>query len=219
MRALLPLILAGCSVAHGVKPVGKGALSIDASVGGPITELYEAPVPLPLTTVGATYGLDARTNLHGALHPSSLALFNVFALDAGISREFLAWAGARPRVMADLTLVAAAGDNRSGEPKGGPRLWIQPGATASWDWGKQKRQTLYGTLGFFVQPWPGPNAHPYVGVGQWWAIGDQLHLTTELKWISPTTSSADLAPHYYSPGSLGAISFQVGAGYRLGSAK
>ncbi len=219
MRLVILLLLTACSTVHGVRPVGKGAVEIDASLGGPVTELFGAPVPLPLTTVGATVGVSDRTNVHAAVHPTGLALFGVVAADVGASTQLLPDEGARPRLMGDLTVIGAGGDVAEGDPEGGVRFFARPTVTASWDWGKQRRSTVYAALGAFVEPYPGPHALGTVAVGNLWALGPH-HVTTQVEWIAPYASSERLAPHYYAPGDMGAISVQVGLGLRaVGGAK
>jgi hypothetical protein len=219
VAVLLLASLGACTTVHGVRPAGKGALVVEGSLGGPLTEVYGAFIPLPISAVGATYGLDDKTDIHAAWHPSAAAFYGLFAADFGVSREFLRPAGARPRVMADLTLTVAGGDNEQNDADGGTRLWVQPTITASWDWGKQKRQTTYAGITAFTQPFPTVRMLPAVVAGQWWGLGPRLHLTTEFKWIAPTTSSLDAVPTYAAPGAQGAISFQLGLGYRFGGRK
>lgn len=218
-RLLLALLLGGCTTVHGVRPVGKGALSVEGSLGGPLTEVYGAPIPVPFSAVGATYGVSDRAQVHAAWHPSPTAFFNLFGADAGASMVLVDQDGARPRLMGDLTLTLIAGDNEPDAPEGGVRLFAQPTLNAAWDWGKNRRQTFYTGATVFTQPLPSVHALPALVVGQWWGAGPRLHLTTELKWIAPWQSSADLTPTYYAPGSLGAVAVQLGAGYRFGGAK
>lgn len=216
MPVLLLLVLGtGCTTVHGVRPVGDGALRVEGSLGGPLTEVYGAPIPLPFSGLGATWGLDDKTDLHAAWHPSAALFFNLFGADLGASREFLGPEGARPRLMGDLTLTVAGGDNEPGSPEGAVRVWAQPTLNASWDWGRKDRQTVYLGLTAFVEPAPEFHVLPALVVGEWWGIG-RFTATTEFKWISPTQSSYDLTPRYYAPGNLGAISFQLGAAYTFG---
>ncbi len=210
----LATLASACSTVHGVRPVGKGAVVVDASLGGPITELFGAPVPLPLTTVGATIGVSDKTNVHAAVHPTGVALFGVFAADVGVSTQVLPQAGARPRLMGDLTVIGAGGDLAPEGAIGGVRFFARPTVTASWDWGKDARHALYASLGGFVQPYPGPRALGTVALGNQWGLGRAVHLTTQVEWIAPYASSAPLTPHYYAPGDLGAISLQLGLGVR-----
>ena len=217
MRALLVLVfavLSACSTVHGVRPIGAGAIELEATVGGPVVELFGGPKPMPITTVGATVGLDDRTDVHASIHPTGLALFGLFAADAGVARQFVAPDGARPRLMADLTLMGAAGNVAEGEPEGGFRAFVRPTVTASWDWGKHDRSTVYAALGGFVQPWPGPHGLGTVAVGNLWALGKH-HLTTQVEWIAPYASSYELAPEYHAPGNLGAVSVQLGFAARV----
>lgn len=216
---IVPLLAlaAGCSTVHGVRPVGKGVVQVDASLGGPITELFGAPVPLPITTVGATVGVSDKTNVHAAFHPTGAALFGIVTIDAGVSTQLLAPKGARPRLMADLTVLGAGGDVAEDGAEGGVRFFARPTVTASWDWGKQKRSTVYTALGAFAQPWPGVYGVGTWAVGNIWALGPGVGLTTQLEWIAPYASSLPLAPYYYAPADQGAVSFQLGLSLRPGA--
>lgn len=216
---LLVPLLAACSTVHGVRPLGKGGVAIEASLGGPFVEVFDAPIPLPLSTVGAAVGVTDGTDVHAAWHPSALALFGLGAVDAGVSQQLLAQKGARPRLMGDLTVVGAFGDAVDGAPEGGVRVWAQPTATAAWDWGKHGRQTAYGSLLAFLQPAPTFAWHPAVAVGNQWALGSHVRVGTELKWIAPLSDAEVVAPHWYAPGDLGAVSAQVGLGLVFGGGK
>jgi hypothetical protein len=216
--SLLALLLVGCTTVHGVRPVGKGAVALEGSFGGPITEVYGAPLPIPFSAVGATYGASDRVDLHAAWHPSPALFFNLAAGDLGASYVLLGQSGIRPRVMGDLTLTFVGGDNEAGGAEGGFRVFVQPTANAAWDWGKHRRQTVYGGLTLFAQPFPGVHALPAVTAGHWWGLG-RTHLVTELKWVAPTESSRDLVPHYYAPGDLGAVELQLGFRSTFGGAE
>ncbi|MDP2313293.1 MAG: hypothetical protein Q8P41_10340 [Pseudomonadota bacterium] len=223
LATAIAVLSSGCSTVHGVRPIGSGAVQIDASLGGPITELFGAPVPLPITTVGATVGVSDKTNVHAAVHPTPIALFGFFAADVGVSTQLLAPKGARPRLMADLTVIGAGGDRApdsdNGGAEGGVRFFARPTVTASWDWGKDARHALYASLGGFVQPYPGLYGLGTVAVGNQWGVGRRVHLTTQVEWIAPYASNTALTPHYYAPGDLGAISLQLGLGVRAKVAK
>lgn len=218
-RALWPwlaVLMAGCSTIHGVKPVGKGVVRPELSFGGPITEVYGAPIPIPLTQLGATYGVDDKTDVHVAWHTSAAAFYNLFGADAGASRELLTLSGARPRVMADLTVLGFAGDNEPGGAEGGFRLFVQPTATASWDWGKHRRETTYIALTAMFQPFPSARVVPALAIGSQFAFGRRLSLTAEAKWIAFYKSNVPVVPTYYAPGNIGALGFNLGLGYAIG---
>ena len=208
--------LTGCTTVHGVKPVGDGNVALEGSFGGPITEIYGLPIPLPFSSIGVDYGLDDRTDLHGAFHPTALLAVGVVQLEVGASRALLDQAGGRPRLMADLTLIGAGGPVVEREPEGGFALYMQPTLNAAWDWGRRGRQTAYTGVTVFTQVAPTLQALGAWQVGQRWGIGPRLHLDTELKWIAPYADSAMLVTNYYAPWQQGAISFQLGFGYTFG---
>ena len=213
---MLLVFALACSTIHGVKPVGKGNVEVGVSLGGPIVEVYGAPIPLPLSTIGATVGVTDTVNIHAAFHPTAAALMGIGELDLGGSWQFLAPRGAVPRLMGDLTLVGAYGDQSEGSPEGGFRLFVQPSVMASWDWGKKKQHTFYTGPTVFIEPAPTFHALGAWAVGERWGLGARAHLDTELKWIAPYASSYNLVTHYYSPAAMGAISFQLGFGYVFG---
>ncbi len=216
---LAALVLAGCSTTHGIRPIGKGAVGVEASLGGPITEVFGLPIPLPLTTVGATVGVTDTTDVHAAFHPTAAAMFAVGVGEVGASQQLLAPAGARPRIMADLTLLGAGGDLEPGQaPSGGFRFFAQPTVLVSWDYGKAAQHTVYTGPTAFLAP-----AEEFHALGAW-VLGNRFgfgrsHLDLELKWIDPWASTTDLVPTYLSPGDLGAVSFQLGYGFRFGGAQ
>lgn len=209
-------LLAGCSVVHGVRPIGKGAGSLDVSLGGPITEVFGAPIPLPLTTVGGTYGITDTTDVHAAFHPTAALMFGIGAGDLGVSQQLLAPQGARPRLMVDLTFVGAGGDRLAGAlPEGGFRFFMQPTLLAGWDWGKARRQTVYVGFTSFLEP--ADEFHQVSGfvLGNRFGFG-RSHLDVELKWLDPWADATAIVPDYVSPGQLGAVELQFGYGFTFG---
>lgn len=212
--------LAGCSTIHGVRPVGDGNFAIEGSFGGPIVELFGAPVPLPLSSVGAAYGLDDATDVHLALHPSGLAFFGVVGADVGVSRQVFPQKGGRPRLMADLTVLTFFGPlGADADDAGGARVFLQPTLTTAWDWGRDDRHTAYAAITDLIQPFPNLRAPGALALGHHWGLSPTFGLVTELKWISPWQSTEALAPMWYAPGDLGAISFQLGFNARFGASE
>ncbi len=215
----LVLSLGACSTTHGIRPIGKGAVSVEGSLGGPVTMVFGAPIPLPLTTVGATVGVTDTTDVHAAIHPTAALLFGLGAGDVGVSQQVLENDGGRPRLMGDLTFTGAFGDRdpSSGE-EGGFRGFLQPSFTASWDWGKQEQCSVYTGLTAFLEPadefqWLGGI---YVGNRFGVGKGKRGHLDAELKWLDPWASSEPIVPEFVTPGNLGALELQFAYGYRFG---
>lgn len=219
VRLLLPVLLfAGCSTTHGVRPLGKGAVSIDASLGGPITEVFGLPIPLPITTVGATVGATDTTDVHAAIHPTAAAMFGIGAAEVGVSQQLLAPAGARPRLSADLTLLGAAGDlDPDHAPEGGFRLFVQPTVLAGWDYGKEQQHTVYTGFTAFSEAVDPVAAVGGLVLGNRFGLGPS-HLDVELKWLNPWDNAESVVPEYAAPGLQGAVSLQFGYGFRFGGA-
>lgn len=220
-RLLLPLLLltGGCSTVHGIRPIGKGAVSVDASLGGPITQVFGMPIPLPLTTVGATVGATDTTDVHAAVHPTAAAMFGIGAGEVGVSQQFLAPRGARPRLSADLTLLGAAGDvDPDSAPEGGFRFFFQPTALAGWDYGKAGQHTVYTGFTAFCEAADPLAAVGGVVLGNRFGFG-RSHLDLELKWLNPWDDAEPVVPEFAAPGLMGAVSLQFGYGFRFGGAQ
>ncbi len=90
-RALPLLLLSGCAVSHAVRPLPRGTGALTASLGGPISKDLPTPVAfvVPITTVGYAHGVTDGTTVHGAVHPTGLAAFGIFAADVGIAGQLL----------------------------------------------------------------------------------------------------------------------------------
>jgi hypothetical protein len=204
---------------HGARPLGQGTVAVDVSAGGPITELFGANIPLPLSSVGAAVGLDDRTDLHGAMHTTAAALFGLPAGEVGVSRVLRASEGRMPRVSVDGTLVAALGDQTDDGAEGGGRVLVQPTALAAWDLGTQRAHTVYAGVGALVEPWPTFGAYGWLlGGGRWALGGPAVGLVTEVKWLQPYASNAPPAPEYTGVAGQGAVSVQLGLDVRFGGA-
>jgi hypothetical protein len=83
--ALLVLVLlaaSGCGLATHVRPTPKGQLELEAAVGGPAASVNGVPVIVPLSTVGASYGVIDRLDVSAHLHLTSL-LLRTAGLDIG----------------------------------------------------------------------------------------------------------------------------------------
>jgi hypothetical protein len=61
----------GCATTHLLQPVGKDNLRINASLGGPILQ-RPLPIPAPIATVNAAYGVEDNVDVHVGLQPSAL---------------------------------------------------------------------------------------------------------------------------------------------------
>lgn len=219
-RMLVPVLLAlaGCAASRAVAPLEEGQTALTASVGGPLFELGGLPLPAPISAVGVAHGLSARTTVHGALYPTQLLLLGVVGLDAGVSTEVLPPLGARPRLMVDGTLYAFAGDNTSGEPRGGLRLFPDLSAIASWDLGR-RRHHLYTGVDLFLQPFPALHLYPSPVAGGVLRLGDAVGLQAEVKWLALHAHNLPNFVDWIAPAHRGAVSVQLGATVSLGGGR
>jgi len=206
MRALAlaaaSLLAAGCGIATHVRPTPRGAFEVEASAGGPLANLG-APIPIPLSTVGASYGFGERWDLQAHLHLTTLALKTAGA-DVGGSWLALEQHGLRPALSLTARAYAFSDLASAVQPYG------ELTATASWASG---RWTAYGTAsgmldygGRFLWS-PGVGARVALG-----RFGAQL----DLRWYEPAYSTAHSSVPWVGPGALGALGVVLGASYRFG---
>lgn len=199
------LLAGGCGLTTHVRPVPKGALVAEASVGGPIA-LVGAPVPLPLTSVGASYGLHERLAVHGHLQPTPL-LLGVLGADAGLTGLLLEEEGWRPA-------LAATGQGYVYTDFGRTAAWWFADASLTASWLLDGRWLPYATLtgqadflNGLVTVAPGVGAQVLLGP---WA------LQAEARLYAPTRRTDVSAVPYVSAGGRGAFGLVLGASYRFG---
>jgi hypothetical protein len=89
MRAAFLVLLlltaaTGCGLATHVRPTPKGQVELEAALGGPAAEVGGVPVIIPLSTVGASYGVIDRLDVSAHLHLTSL-LLRTAGLDLGVT--------------------------------------------------------------------------------------------------------------------------------------
>jgi hypothetical protein len=214
--ASLALALSGCAASRAIAPLERGTAAVTASVGGPMFAFGGTPLPTPISTVGVAYGATERTTVHASLHPTGLALFGIFGLDAGAAYELAPPSGARPRLMTDLTLSAFAGDTAPDGAPFGVRVFPEASVIASWDLGRRAHHPYVG-LDLFTEPYPTPAAYlsPVAG-GQIW-LG-RVGLQLEGKWIAPYTRNLPSFVEWIGPAHQGALSVQLGLQIPLGAA-
>ena len=208
------LALAGCSVSRAVKPLPKGSGAMQLSMGGPISKDLPTPVPfvVPITTVGYAHGISDRTSVHGAVHPTGLATFGIFAMDVGATTLLMEADGARPRLMVDGDLIFATGNNAPGDPVGGTRLFPNADLIAAWDVGPH---AVYAGVNQLVQPFPAFRYHATPQIGGMLSTG-RVDFQLEYKWMAPTSNNLITAAEFVGPFGIGASSIQLGLGIRLG---
>jgi hypothetical protein len=209
MRIVPLVLLAGCAATRAVAPLPAGTGAVTSSLGGPVFAFGDAPVPVPLLLVGYRHGITDRTAVHGGLHATSLVLLGVFGADLGLDVELLPPDGARPRLMFDHTITLFAGDNVSGDPGGGVRVFQDFGLIASWDLGDRAHHPYLGVR-VFDQPFPERHVYPYPIAGAVLTTG-RVGWQVELGWPGVTARNLPSFVDWIGPFHQGALSVQVGA--------
>jgi hypothetical protein len=174
LQVILQVILAGCGAGVPVRVLPAQAVSVQASLGGPIVPESVPTVLVPYLTAGAAYGLTDEITLHGNAHLTMTA-FAVAGLDLGASARVLRQDGAIPEVTAGLRALMFTDFvawNTS-------RLYPDLHVNASWEvW---ERALLYAGTHVTFQWKPGATfVSPMLGLQ--FPVSDKISLLTELIW-------------------------------------
>ena len=80
-----------------LRPTPKGQVTAELELGGPFAKVASLVIPLPLTTVGASYGVADHVDISAHFHPTA-AIFKIAGLDLGAAWQPLLQKGAVPAV-------------------------------------------------------------------------------------------------------------------------
>lgn len=201
---LLVVALGGCGLSTHVRPTPHRTVAIESAVGGPVARL-PAPIPLPLLTAGASYGVAERLDVSAHTHLTTLAAFGLAGLDVGSHALVVDQQGRLPAVTVGLV---GYGFTRF---QGGALFFLDANATASW--------RLFETwLAFFdlTGQWDFADRAvrwaPAVGVRKSWSHVD---LQLDLRWYEPTYDTRPSSVAWLGPFKHGALGVVIGVGYRL----
>ncbi|MBN1207494.1 MAG: hypothetical protein JXB05_21655 [Myxococcaceae bacterium] len=204
---LLGLVVfsSACGLPAHVRPVPRGTLAVEASVGGPAALLGGVPVPLPFATVGASYGVADAVDVHAHAHLTPL-LLDTAGLDLGatlLARPEQDW---RPAL--SLTGRAYAFSDLSS----GALFYGEASAAASYL--LRERYLTYASTTALYDALAGEVI---------WAVGvgaqvpfQRFALQLEANWYWPTYDAAAAPVSWVSPGGQGAFGLVLGASYRFG---
>jgi hypothetical protein len=202
LLVLLMLASSACGLATHVRPTPAGQIEFEGAVGGPAAEVNGVPVLLPLTTVGASYGIVDRLDVSAHLHLSSLVLLNP-GLDLGVSgllmEENRGWpaitVGVRGYGFTDFTAF---------------KPYFEVNLTGSY---KLFDYVLVYASAAGVGAYDG-NGHASA------ALGAQLRLERwsfqlEVRWYDLTYDTRYSSVRWLSPDGMGALGGVFGASYRF----
>ena len=194
------MTVTGCAHVAALRPAPKGALEVEASLGGPVITQGTVKSPAMLSSIGARYGILERADLQAHYHPTA-SLLGVLGLDIGTS--VLAVQG--EKALPDVTVSArwlGFTDFRI------VRSYVQLGAVASW--------RLFNRIA------------PYLGV-EWLGAGPSFTVATglqlifgrftaqlEAKWFKVAPDIHSIVVEWLSPNDIGTFGVQLGVSYRFG---
>ena len=199
------VLLAGCGLSTQVRPTPKGVLVAEASVGGPSVLVGGAPVPLPLSAVGVSWGFTDRSDLSTHLHVTTLLAQKIAGFDVGGSWLFAKGAGALPALCLGWRGYLFT------DFSSGSLGFFDTAVTASWNLSRRlvpfvSLAVQLSSLGLAVDVAP--------------AVGVQLRfqrvtLQAEVRWFAPNQDARGAASEWLSPYKRGAIGLVIGARYAL----
>ena len=201
---LCALLLVGCGHISKLRPTPKGQVSAEVALGGPFARVNKAIIPLPLTTVGASYGVAERFDLGAHFHGTAAA-FKIAGLDIGGSRQALVQKGAVPAVTLVGRLFGFT-DFRSGfQP------YLELGVTGSYR--IVERFSPYLNFSSLIQT----NAPPLIAAGAGVEVEfGRFAAQAEFRWFSPNRPTYFNAVEWQGLGGLGAAGLLLGFRYTFG---
>lgn len=206
MRAgvLALVLLTGCGLATQVRPTPKGVLVAEASIGGPAVIEGGAPLPLPLSAVGVSWGFGDRSDLSTHFHVTTLVAQKLAGFDVGGSWLALEADGARPALTVGWRGYVFT-DFHSGA------IGLFDGSLAA-SWNLSRRVVPFVSL---VGQLSAPLQLDFAP-----AVGAQFRfqrftLQAELRWFAPTQDARGAAVKWLSPYKQGAVGLVISGRYAL----
>jgi hypothetical protein len=190
-----------------LRPTPRGQITAELELGGPFAKVGSAVIPLPLTTLGASFGIAEHVDLSAHLHPTA-ALFKIAGLDVGAAWQPLMQNGAVPAVTLVGRLFGFTDFQSGFQP------YLELGATGSYR--LAERFSPYLNVSTLVQT----NAVPLLAIGAGVEVTfGRVALQAEFRWFSPNRPTLFNAVEWQSIGGLGAVGAMLGIRYTFGEAR
>jgi hypothetical protein len=205
-------LASACATSHFARPLGRGNVVGQASLGGPLVEVSGTPLAAPILAVGGGYGLDDRWDVYARADVTAAA-YGDLHLEPGVAFHPLVRDGGFVPTVTVAGSVHVLTDFNS--LRAGPQLT----GLAAWRVGARRRHLVYlgvdaGTLfGGRTRVLAGPVA------GAEARVSDHSGLVLEIKWLSPWYDVEPLAPTWLSPGDRGYFAVLVGYDHYWGDVK
>jgi hypothetical protein len=186
--------------------LGLGLLLVaEAAIGGPAVLVGGAPLPLPLSTIGVSWGFSERSDLSTHMHLTTLIAQKIAGFDVGGSWLFAEGARARPAMVFGWRGYVFT------DFSSGALGFFDAALTASWNVSRRfvpfvSVVAQLSSLGLAV------DFSPAIGVQIRFA---RFTLQAELRWFAPNQDARGAAPEWLSPYKRGAIGLVLGGRYAL----
>lgn len=144
-RILLPIcILLACSCApsHFVKPLNAKQKAVNLSLGGPVIDYNDVPIPMPFLTATYGYGIDSTLTGFASVNITS-ALYGNLQLELGATKKLLKQKGSIPAI--SINPVA----NFIYRNKNAAKFYPQLDINAYWDYNKKRNFFYVGISNWF----------------------------------------------------------------------
>lgn len=117
--------LFSCSTSRYIEPLKEDQVAINADFGGPLIALGGLQLPIPLTSIGAGYGLTEKTTLFGNMHTTSL-VYRTIQVDAGVRQGI--YKSSHPLIpnLSGAIIVNALSNTRAWDFRIFPELNLSP---------------------------------------------------------------------------------------------
>lgn len=199
-----------CATTAPVRPLGRGNVALNASLGGPLVRAAGLDIPTPILMLGGAYG--ARDDLEVTARADvTAAAFGDVHVQPGVAYH--------PRLGTPgggVPIVTVAGSLHVLTNLDDTRLYPQVTLAGAWLVGGRHLIYLGGDAG------AGFGARTRVLAGP--LLGGELRLgraglTLEGKWLAPYYDVAPTAPTWLSPFGRGYLAVLIGATFYTGAAR
>jgi hypothetical protein len=203
-------LICSCAPTRFVKPLDKGQKAVNLSLGGPIINYHDLPIPMPFLTATYGYGIDSSLTGFGSLNITS-ALYGNLQLELGATKRLLKQKGRIPGI--SINPVA----NIIYRSKDAAKFYPELDVNAYWDYNKGRNFFYVGISNWFELE--SKRAFEQKQPNHWLVtplIGETFvrrkwNYNIEAKIIAPNVSTAKGVVEYKTPyGKHGAFGIYFG---------
>lgn len=207
---VISIFFMSCAPARFVKPLDNKQQAVNLSVGGPLIDYSDVPIPMPFLTATYGYGFDSTLTGFGSLNITSLLYGNI-QVEMGLTKQLLKQKGLVP----GLSFNPVA--NIIYRNKDAFTVYPQLDVNAFWDFNQNRNFVYMGLSNWFELS--GKKAHNQEQEKHWLIspmigqtfVRKKWNYNIELKFITPGIQNNNSPVEYKSPfGNNGAVGIYFG---------